>query len=69
MATTTAAITLTSTDLLSDSLSLSTTATLTKAGGAVVFPSDRFHNVSEVTSGTRYTMPIWWSKNERYLNL
>ena len=35
MATTTAAITLTSTDLLSDSLSLSTTATLTKAGGAV----------------------------------
>ena len=42
---------------------------LPKAGGAVVFPSDRFHNVSEVTSGTRYTMPIWWSKNERYLNL
>jgi len=35
MATTTAAITITSTDLLSDSLSLSTTSTLTKAGGAV----------------------------------
>lgn len=34
MATITAAITLTSTDLLTDSLSLSTTATLTKAGTA-----------------------------------
>lgn len=34
MATTTAAITLTSTDLTSDSLSLSSTATLTKAGVA-----------------------------------
>ena len=33
MATTTAAITLTSTDLLTDSLSLTTTATLTNAGG------------------------------------
>tara|TARA_B100000073_G_scaffold171279_1_gene141634 strand:+ start:1397 stop:1933 length:537 start_codon:yes stop_codon:yes gene_type:complete len=42
---------------------------LPEAGGVVVFPSDRFHNVSEVTSGTRYTMPMWWSKNERYLNL
>ncbi len=35
MATTTATITLTSTDLTNDSLSLSTTATLTKAGGDV----------------------------------
>ena len=34
MATTTAAITITSTDLTTDSLSLSTTATLTKAGTA-----------------------------------
>ena len=34
MATTTAAITITSTDLTTDSLSLSTTATLTKAGPA-----------------------------------
>ena len=34
MATTTAAITITSTDLTSDSLSLSATATLTKAGGS-----------------------------------
>tara|TARA_A100001011_G_C14263285_1_gene823518 strand:- start:56 stop:592 length:537 start_codon:yes stop_codon:yes gene_type:complete len=42
---------------------------LPKAGGVIVFPSNTFHNVSEVTSGTRYTMPIWWSKNERYLNL
>ena len=42
---------------------------LPKAGGVIVFPSNTFHNVSEVTSGTRYTMPIWWSKNEKYLNL
>jgi len=35
MATTTAAFTLTSTDLITDSISLSTTATLTKAGTAV----------------------------------
>ena len=34
MATTTATITINSTDLLSDELSLSTTATLTNAGGS-----------------------------------
>lgn len=39
------------------------------AGSVIVFPSNKFHNVSEVTAGTRYTMPLWWSKNERYLNL
>ena len=42
---------------------------LPEAGSVVVFPSNKFHNVSEVTAGTRYTMPIWWSKNEGYLNL
>jgi hypothetical protein len=56
MATTTAAITLTSTDLLSDSLSLSTTATLTKAGTAVGLDQTSGLGRKTTASTSEYTL-------------
>tara|TARA_R100001480_G_scaffold35903_2_gene48342 strand:- start:123 stop:527 length:405 start_codon:yes stop_codon:yes gene_type:complete len=56
MATTTAAITITSTDLLSDSLSLSTTSTLTKAGGAVGLDQTSGLGRKTTTSTSPYTL-------------
>ena len=56
MATTTAAITLTSTDLLSDSLSLSPTATLTKAGGAVGLDQTSGLGRKTTTSNSQYVL-------------
>ena len=56
MATTTAAITITSTDLLSDSLSLSTTSTLTKAGGAVGLDQTSGLGRKTTTSTSQYTL-------------
>tara|TARA_A100001515_G_C4511671_1_gene190321 strand:+ start:25 stop:429 length:405 start_codon:yes stop_codon:yes gene_type:complete len=56
MATTTAAITITSTDLLSDSLSLSTTSTLTKAGGAVGLDQTSGLGRKTTTSTSQYVL-------------
>jgi len=56
MATTTAAITITSTDLLSDSLSLSTTSTLTKAGGAVGLDQTSGLGRKTTTSSSQYIL-------------
>jgi hypothetical protein len=56
MATTTAAITLTSTDLLTDVLSLSTVATLTTAGDVVGLTSTSGLGRKTTTSTSRYTL-------------
>ena len=56
MATTTAAITITSTDLLSDSLSLSTTSTLAKAGGAVGLDQTSGLGRKTTTSTSQYVL-------------
>jgi len=55
MATTTATITLTSTDLLTDSLSLSATSTLYKAGTTTGLDSIQYEKL-EVAAGTQYDM-------------
>ena len=55
MATTTATLTLTSTDLLTDSLSLSATQTLYKAGTTTGLDSIQYERL-EVASGTQYDM-------------
>ena len=56
MATTTAAITLTSTDLLTDVLSLSTVATLTTAGDVVGLTSTSGLGRKTTTSTAQYTL-------------
>ena len=56
MATTTAAITLTSTDLLTDVLSLSTVATLTTAGDVVGLTSTSGLGRKTTTSTSQYTL-------------
>tara|TARA_R100001224_G_C3885313_1_gene103025 strand:- start:43 stop:441 length:399 start_codon:yes stop_codon:yes gene_type:complete len=56
MATTTAAITLTSTDLLTDVLSLSTVATLTTAGDVVGLTSTSGLGRKTTTSNSQYTL-------------
>ena len=61
MATTTAAITITSTDLTTDSLSLSTTATLTKAGTANGL--DQLVGVSRKTVATAGVTTIFASSD------
>ena len=55
MATTTATLTLTSTDLLTDSLSLSATSTLYKAGTTTGLDSIQYEKL-EVAAGTQYDM-------------
>ena len=55
MATTTATLTLTSTDLLTDSLSLSATSTLYKAGTTTGLDSIQYERL-EVAAGTQYDM-------------
>ena len=40
-----------------------------KKGSVLIFKSNMNHEVSEIVLGTRYTMPMWLSKDERYLNL
>lgn len=38
-----------------------TTAISVQRGGAVIFPSFRYHRVTEVTSGTRFSLVNWIS--------
>lgn len=56
MATTTAAVTLSSTDLTSDSLSLSKTATLTKAGTTTGLTQTGGLGRKTTSSGSQYTL-------------
>ena len=56
MATTTAAITITSSDLLTDALALSTVATLTTAGDVVGLTSTSGLGRKTTTSTSRYTL-------------
>ena len=56
MATTTATITLNSTDLLSDELALSTTATLTSAGTSTGLTTAEGLSRKKITSSSQYTL-------------